>query len=330
MQSQKNARSGDQVREVRAVVRDGRWTVDDIPGLNGRVALVTGANSGLGFETTRGLASKGAHVVLACRNVDKGNSAMEKIHTEFPQTSLEVMELDLANLDVIHSFADAFAQRYPALDILCNNAGVMALPYRQTADGFELQFGTNHLGHFALTGLLMAQIRNATSARIVTVSSGAHRFGKIDLDSLQGENGYRKWTAYARSKLANVLFAYELQRRLEACDVDAVSVAADPGYAATNLQYAGPRMEGSALWTWIMTVGNRLVAQSAQDGALPILYAATVPALQGGDYIGPDGLFGLRGHPERTRSSQASYDQETAARLWAVSEELAGVKYLNC
>jgi len=309
---------------------DGRWTANDIPDLSGRVALVTGANSGLGFETTRGLASKGAHVVLACRNLDKGNSVMKEIQAEFPQASLEVMELDLANLDVVRRFADAFAQRYPALDILCNNAGVMALPYRQTADGFELQFGTNHLGHFALTGLLIAQIRNATSARIVTVSSAAHRFGKIDLDRLAGKNGYRKWAAYARSKLANVLFAYELQRRFEVCDVDAVSVAADPGYAATNLQYAGPRMEGSAVWTRIMMLGNRLVAQSAQDGALPILYASTVPALQGGDHIGPDGLCGLRGHPKRIRSSRASYDRDSAARLWAVSEELTGVNYLNC
>jgi NAD(P)-dependent dehydrogenase (short-subunit alcohol dehydrogenase family) len=308
----------------------GRWTVDSIPDLSDKVAVVTGANSGLGFETTRGLVSKGAQVVLACRNLEKGNSAREAIRAEFPEASLEVMELDLANLDVIHGFADAFAQRYLSLDILCNNAGVMALPYRQTADGFEMQFGTNHLGHFALTGLLMAQIRNAATARIITVSSEAHRFGKIDLDRLQGENGYRKWMAYAQSKLANVLFAYELQRRLEACDVNAVSVVADPGYAATNLQYAGPRMEGSALWTWVMRIGNRLVAQSAQDGALPILYAATVPALKGGDYIGPDGLFGLRGHPERTRSSRASHDRETAARLWAVSEDLTGVKYLNC
>jgi NAD(P)-dependent dehydrogenase (short-subunit alcohol dehydrogenase family) len=308
---------------------DRRWMIDEAPDLSGRVALVTGANSGLGFETTRGLASKGAHVVLACRDVDKGNSAMARIRAEFPKASLEVMGLDLADLTAVRSFADAFSQRYPSLHILGNNAGVMALPYRQTADGFEMQFGTNHLGHFALTGLLMEQIRNTAAARIVTVSSGAHRFGKINLDRLQGENPYRKWAAYARSKLANVLFAYDLQRRLDVYDVDAVSVAADPGYAATNLQYAGPRMEGSALWTRIMMVANRLLAQSAEMGAQPILYAATSPAVQGGDYVGPGGLLGLRGYPQKVRSGRASYDRETAAKLWAASEEFTGVKYLS-
>jgi NAD(P)-dependent dehydrogenase (short-subunit alcohol dehydrogenase family) len=309
---------------------NGRWTVDHIPDLSGKMAVITGANSGLGFETTRGLASKGAHIVLACRDVDKGNSAMARIHAEFPKASLEVMELDLANLAAVHSFADAFSQRYPSLHILGNNAGVMALPYGQTVDGFEMHFGINHLGHFALTGLLMEQIRNTAAARVVTVSSGTHRFGKINLSSLQGNGSYRKWVAYARSKLANVMFAYELQRRLEGYGVDAVSVAADPGYAATNLQYAGPRMEGSVVWSRIMKVANRLLAQSAEMGALPILYAATSPAVQGGDYVGPDGLFGLRGYPQKVRSGRASYDRESAAKLWEVSEELTGVRYLSC
>ena len=223
------------------------WTAEDMPDLSGRVAAVTGANSGIGFETARGLARKGAHVVLASRDEAKGTAAMRELQSELPQASLELMTLDLADLSSVRSFAEAYLSSHDRLDILVNNAGVMAIPYRETADGFEMQFGTNHLGHFALTGLLLPVILDTPGARVVTVSSGLHRMGKIELGDLHGESGlqgkadYSKRGAYANSKLANLLFAFELQRRLDAVGSDVRSVAAHPGYAATNLQTAGSR-----------------------------------------------------------------------------------------
>ena len=298
-----------------------------MPDLTGRVAIVTGANRGLGSETTRALARKGALVVLACRDLERANAALERIRGDEPQAALEVLELDLASLASVRRFAESFAARYPALNILCNNAGVMALPYRQTADGFEMQFGTNHLGHFALTGLLLPHLLQAGDARIVTISSSYHRLGRMRFGDLNGRQSYGRWAAYAQSKLANLLFAYELQRKLEARGAEAISVAAHPGYAATELQLIGPRMEGSALRARLMGISNRLLAQSAAMGALPMLYAATAPGVRGGDYIGPAGFMQQRGHPKRTRSSPASYDRELAVKLWAVSEELTGVTY---
>jgi NAD(P)-dependent dehydrogenase (short-subunit alcohol dehydrogenase family) len=304
-----------------------RWSKDDIPDLTGKTAVVTGANSGLGFQTTRGLAGKRARVVLACRDVEKGQQAAENIRTEYPAASLAVMRLDLADLASIHSFADAFIRTHQDLHILCNNAGVMAVPLRRTVDGFEMQFGTNHLGHFALTGLLLERLLQADAGRVVTVSSSAHRTGKIDFDNLNAERSYHKWAAYSQSKLANLLFAYELQRKFEANGARAISVVTHPGYAATNLQSQGPSMAGSTLLGWVMRLGNRLFAQSPEMGALPSLYAATAPDIQGGDFIGPDGFMGQWGYPTRVHSSQRSHDEDTARKLWAVSEELTSVHY---
>jgi NAD(P)-dependent dehydrogenase (short-subunit alcohol dehydrogenase family) len=307
----------------------GDWTAASMPDLSDRVVVVTGANSGLGFEATRAFAGAGATVVLACRSVDRGADAREDVLDEHPGASLAVEALDLASLDSVRSFADRFETDYEDLHVLCNNAGVMAIPRRETADGFETQFGVNHLGHFALTGLLLPRlVETDGETRVVTHSSGLHERGEMDFDDLHGERSYDKWEAYARSKLANVLFAYELDRRLEAAGVDDLaSVACHPGYAATNLQYRGPEALGSRLRKAVMRAANAVFAQSAERGALPMLYAATDPGIEGGEYVGPGGLFDMRGYPELQRSSDRSYDRETARRLWTESEELTGVTY---
>jgi NAD(P)-dependent dehydrogenase (short-subunit alcohol dehydrogenase family) len=227
----------------------------------------------------------------------------------------------------VRDFARAFHARYRRLDVLCNNAGVMALPYSRTADGFEMQFGTNHLGHFALTGLLLDLMIGTAGARVITTSSGAHRMGYMRFDDLQGERGYWEWLAYAQSKLANLLFAFELQRKADLARARLTSVACHPGYAATNLQGVGPRMQGFWMMEWAMEAANLMFAQSAAMGALPTLYAAAAPDVEGGDYIGPDGFGELRGHPIKVSCSPAARDPESAARLWELSEELAGVRY---
>jgi len=303
------------------------WTANDIPDLSGKTIIVTGGNSGIGYEAADQLAAHGAHVVLACRDVQKAQTAAETIRSRHLAAAIEIMELDLASLASVRAFAEAFRGRHQRLDTLCNNAGVMALPYRKTADGFEMQFGTNHLGHFALTGLLLDRLLAANAARVVNVSSGAHRAGKIRFDDLQWERGYRKWLAYGQSKLANLLFTYELQRRLRSAGASIISVAAHPGYAATNLQFVGPRMAGSSVMESLSAWGNRVFAQSSAMGALPTLYAATAPDVQGGDYIGPDGMGEMRGHPKKVTSNARSRDAEVARRLWEVSERLTGVRY---
>ncbi len=300
-----------------------KWTADQIPDQRGRVAVVTGANSGIGLVTARELARAGARVVLACRNAEKGAAAAREIAAAAPASEVEVAPLDLASLASVRLFADWFPAEREGLDLLVNNAGVMAPPRRLTADGFELQFGTNHLGHFALTGLLLDRMHGHDGARVVTVSSGAHRMGRIAFDDLQGERRYARWRAYGQSKLANLLFAFELDRRLRAAGSAIRSVAAHPGYAATNLQFAGP----PKLDRMFMTVTNRLLAQSAEMGALPILYAATYPGLNGGMYIGPGGFFEQRGHPKPVGTSPAARDEQAAGKLWAVSEELTGVRF---
>lgn len=303
-----------------------RWVERHIPPQQGKVALITGANSGLGFEAAKLLAAKGARVILAVRDVTRGERAAAEIRRGVSAADLAVLRLDLASLASIRGTADALRLE-DRLDMLINNAGVMAIPRRTTVDGFEMQFGVNHLGHFALTGLLLPLLLGTPGARIVTVSSGAHVLGRINFDDLQGERRYQPWAAYAQSKLANLLFAYELQRRLAAAGRQVISVAAHPGYAATNLQRVGPEMAGSRLGLWLMAASNRLLAQSAATGALPEVYAATSPDVQGGDYIGPDGPLGQRGFPKKARSSARSYDHSTAARLWAVSEALTGVQF---
>lgn len=300
------------------------WTAKDIPDLTGKRIVVTGGNSGIGYEAALVLAGKGALILLAVRSVEKGEDAAKQIRQVHPGANVEVMALDLADLASVRQFAEAYQGKYKALDILINNAGVMALPYRKTKDGFEMQFGTNHLGHFALTGLLLPVILATPSARVVTVSSGAHRTGRIAFDNLQGEKSYQRWAAYSQTKLANLLFAYELQRRFEAAGAAAISVACHPGYVATNLQAAGPRMEGSRISEMLMGLGNRLFAGKASQGAQPTLYAATSPDVNGCDYIGP---MDRSWTPGKQHSIPSSYDADLARHLWEVSENLTGVRY---
>ncbi len=304
-----------------------RWLDQEISNLDGKVAVITGANSGIGYEAAKKLALKGAHVVLAVRNTAKGGKAVREIRSAVPLADLEVMALDLASLQSIRSFAALFLAGHDRLDLLINNAGVMALPRSETADGFEMQFGTNHLGHFALTGLLLPLLQKTPQARVVTVSSGLHRTGRINFEDLQGQQSYSKWGAYGQSKLANLLFTYELQRRLTAAGSAVKSVAAHPGYAATNLQYGGSDHSVNSLQTRLMHIMNKVIAQSAEMGALPTVYAAASPAVQGGDYIGPKGPAEQRGWPTKVQSNDRSHDLATAARLWTVSEDLTGVRY---
>lgn len=317
----------DDGHERRTFLTTKLWSDKSIPDQHGKVAVVTGGNSGIGYAAALALAAHGAHVVIAARNVEKGRAAAEMIRKAQAGDAVDVMELDLSDLSSVRRFAEEVHQQFPALHLLINNAGVMALPYQQTADGFELQFATNHLGHFALTGLLLPLVLAAPGARVVTVSSGLHMRGKIDFDNLRGTAGYNRWAAYSQSKLANLLFAYELQRRLTAAGAEAISVGCHPGYAATNLQAAGPRMRGSRIGALLAVLGNRLFAQSAAMGALPTLYAATAPEVNGCDYLGPMGRSGMRGYPGKVRSSRRSYDTSSARRLWQVSEEATGVRY---
>ena len=303
------------------------WTAADLPELSDKVFVVTGGNSGLGLETARELARKGGIVVIACRDAGKAATALSQIRASAPGASVTAMGLDLASLASVRAFAEEFRASYRRLDALCNNAGVMALPYRKTKDGFEMQFGTNHLGHFALTGRLLDVLCATPGARVVNVSSTMHRIGRIRFDDLQSERSYGKWRAYGQSKLANLLFTYELARRAEKAAVDLVSVAAHPGYAATNLQTAGPRMEGAALMERLSLLGNRLFAQTSAMGALPTLYAAAAPEVRGGDYFGPSGVGEMWGSPRKVRSSARSHDLEAAARLWQVSRDLSGVSF---
>ena len=312
-----------------------RWTADRIPDLTGRVAVVTGANSGLGFHTVFELARHGAHVTMAVRDQVKGQAALGRLQTALRQHSgageVSIAPLDLADLSSISAFADS-RNRAP-LDLLVNNAGVMAIPRRLTADGFEMQLGTNHLGHMALTLRLLPELASAGSrghaSRVVTVSSAVHRRGQINFDDLMGEQNYKPWGAYAQSKLANLLFTSELERRMEAAGLPVAAYAAHPGYADTNLQAVGPQMSGSAVSARMAAFGNRLFAQPAERGALPTLYAATVPGLPPGSYVGPDGLFEQRGCPKVVGRSAAASDQAVAERLWQVSEDLLGLHLVD-
>ena len=300
-----------------------KWTADQIPDQSGRVAVVTGANSGLGLAAARELARAGAEVVIGARNVAKGHAAANGIAADVDGASLDVQELDLADLASVRSFAERYLAGRDKLDVLVNNAGVMAAPHARTADGFELQFGTNHLGHFALTGLLLPALREAPEARVVSVSSTAARTGKIDFDDLQGEKSYSRWGAYGQSKLSNLLFMLELNRRATAAGLSLKSVAAHPGYAATNLQVSAPPLHERLF----MRVTNLVFAQSAEMGTLPILYAATAPDVQGGFYIGPDGIGEQRGHPKPVTPTKRALDRDAATRLWQVSETLTNVSY---
>jgi NAD(P)-dependent dehydrogenase (short-subunit alcohol dehydrogenase family) len=290
---------------------DGKWTPSDLPSLDGRTVLVTGANSGIGLNAARELAGAGARVVMAVRNAQKGDEAASTC-----EGAVEVRQLDLADLDSVREFASGFDGD---VDVLINNAGVMAVPESRTADGFEMQIGTNHLGHFALTNLLLPQVRD----RVVTVASGMHRMGKVDLDDLNWESRrYERWRAYSQSKLANLLFMLELQRRLAEAESDVRALAAHPGWSATNLQ----SHSGSRLQNTIMAIGNKVWAQSDEQGAWPTLYAATED-LASGAYVGPDGFQELRGHPNLCGRSGAAKDPEKARALWELSEQLTGVSF---
>ena len=297
------------------------WTADQIPDQTGRTAVVTGANSGIGLVTALELARAGATVVLACRNVSKGAAAVKEIQEATPSADLKVQELDLSSLDSVRQFADALDVE--KLDLLVNNAGIMWTPQQRTKDGYELQFGTNHLGHFALTGLLLPRLRRADAARVVTVSSNEHKRGHMHFDDIQLERSYGSRKAYRQSKLANAAFGLELDRRLRDAGLPIKSVLAHPGYTATNLQFTGP----TGITKPVMKLGNFLIGMSREQGALPTLYAATATDVEGGEYFGPDGIGEYRGHPTRVQVKPEGRDLEVGRRLWSVSEELTGVMY---
>ncbi|MCK9282425.1 MAG: SDR family NAD(P)-dependent oxidoreductase [Melioribacteraceae bacterium] len=294
------------------------WDATNVPMQQGKVAVVTGSSSGIGFETARVLASKNAKVIIAVRNIDKGSAALEKIKSEFPESNVEVRILDLADLKSIHSFAESFKKEYDSIDLLINNAGVMIPPYSKTKDGFELQFGTNHLGHFALTGLLLDLIKKRKNSRIVTVSSKAHNMGELHLDDLNWvKRDYKAWKAYGDSKIANLYFTYELQRKLEVAGLDTIAVAAHPGLTKSELDR----------YSTIVGYLNKFLAQSPQMGALPTLYAATANDVKGGEYFGPSDWSEWRGYPKLVTSKELSHNKEIAEKLWEVSEKLTKVKY---
>ncbi|WP_179466325.1 SDR family NAD(P)-dependent oxidoreductase [Mycolicibacterium vinylchloridicum] len=292
------------------------WTVNDIPDQTGRTAVITGANTGLGYETARALASKGARVVLAVRNLDKGKAAADLIARRYPGADVAVQELDLTSLESVRAAADQLRAGHDRIDLLINNAGVMMTPKQTTKDGFELQFGTNHLGHFALTGLLLDRLLAVPGSRVVTVSSNGHRMGQIRFDDLQSERSYSRAGAYGQAKLANLLFTYELQRRL--AGTNTIATAAHPGSSATELGRNLPR---------IVEWGFGLTVQSSEMGALPQLRAATDPSVLGGQYYGPSGFLQMRGYPKLVSSNGRSHDIAAQKRLWAVSEALTGVVF---
>lgn len=305
------------------------WTENDVPDQTGRTVLVTGANSGLGYHVSRVLAQRGARVLLACRDRGRGTEAVANVRREAPDAEVELVDLDLSAQDSVRRAAADVAGRTDRLDLLFNNAGVMAVARHETVDGFELQLATNHLGHFALTGLLLPQLLAAPAGRVVSTSSSAHRAGTIDFDDLMGRRKYGRWSRYGQSKLANLLFTFELQRRLSVAETALQAMAAHPGYAATNLQ-AGPAQGIPVVGPVVRVVFgalNKVIAQSDRAGALPLLMAGTWPQAHGGDYFGPQGRMGARGEPGRAETSAAAKDTTVQRRLWTVSEELTGVGY---
>lgn len=294
------------------------WSPDDIPDLSGRSVLITGANSGIGLESARMLAGQGARVVMACRNLEKGQAALEDIRRDHPDAALELMQVDMADLASVRAFAQAFRERFSKLDVLLNNAGLMAPPLQHTKDGFEMQFGTNHLGHFALTGLLLDTLAVAEAPRVVAVSSLAHRMGNIYFDNLHAQKGYQRWKFYGQSKLANLMFALELDRRVRKAGMKIRSLAVHPGYTATELQRTLP---GGNLF-------NALIAQPRERGCYPSVFAATAEQAEAGGYYGPHGFMEVRGMPAPASMRRLARNPEAAERLWRVSEELTGVNYL--
>lgn len=311
-------------------LRNGRkhyWSLDYLPRLDGKTFIVTGANSGMGLEVTRVFAGAGATVVMACRNPDKAKTAIDCIHKEASQASLEFLTLDLSSLSSIRVFAEKVSERFHRIDALCNNAGVCAIPYDKTQDGFEMQFGVNYLGTFALTGLLFEKLSASTPSRVVNVSSFGHRFSRgINFDDLQSSRAYDKVRAYNDSKLAVLLFTYEMDRRIRERHIEIKSIACNPGMLDTPL---ADKMERSWFEKHIShPVIGLLLSQSAAAGAISQVYASVGDDADSGDFVGPDHLFGLRGLPTKTDSSNESHDLEVAKRLWTVAEELTGVSFL--
>jgi len=301
------------------------WTTKDISNLSGKTIIVTGGNSGLGFESVKVFAGKGAEVIMACRSLEKGGKAKAEILKNIPEGKIEVAELDLADLNSVHRFVKNFQQNHSRLDVLLNNAGIMTTPYFKTKDGFEGQLGTNHLGHFALTGLLLPVLEKTPKSRVVNVSSMAHKQGKMDFDNLLFENGkgYSPMKSYGRSKLANLLFTYELQRFFESNKTDSISVAAHPGVSQTDLfRYLDEK------WYFRMVHPMfKAISQEGKMGALPQVRASVDPHVKGGEYYGPNGFMELKGYPVKVQSNSRSHNEEDAKKLWEVSEKLTGVKF---
>ncbi len=304
-----------------------KWTEADIPDQTGRTFLITGANSGIGFEAARALADHGATVVMGCRNAQKAQAAAAEIEATGPSGTVELLEIDLADLDSIAGAAERFLAEHDRLDVLVNNAGLMALPYQKTAQGFEMQIGVNHLGHFALTAHLIELLMATEGSRVVSISSQGHRPGSIDFDDLNSERNYSPWPAYFQSKLANLLFTRELQRRLAEAGAATIAVAAHPGVSKTNLGHDSSGGVVGTMMSLTRPVFDAVVSQSAAMGALPTLRAATDPDVAGGAYFGPGGIGETRGHPKQVGMSRRAKDDAAAARLWELSTELTGATY---
>ncbi|ALC90422.1 short-chain dehydrogenase [Bacillus sp. FJAT-18017] len=299
------------------------WTKKNIPDQSGKTVIITGGNSGIGFEAAKGLAEKGAEVILAVRNLEKGEAAIKKIKSVHPAATIRQMKLDLSDLASVRQFAEEFKAAYPKLDILINNAGIMMPPLSKTKDGFEAQFGSNHLGHFALTGLLLDKLKTTSGSRVVTISSLAAHKASIDFDNLDGSKGYKPYKFYGQSKLSNMLFGRELNNRFLENGVDAKSFVCHPGISNTNLS---SRNSGKPANKLVVFISNYLL-QTAEMGALPTLYAATEPSLDGGEYIGPDGKKGRKGYPKKEDIIDSLFQKETTRKLWDLSEGVTGVTY---
>jgi NAD(P)-dependent dehydrogenase (short-subunit alcohol dehydrogenase family) len=302
------------------------WTANDMPDQTGRIAIVTGANSGLGLGTTIALARKGATVIMACRNAAKAQAALAEVKSKVPGAKADLMALDLGRLQSVRDFATAFKAKYDRLDLPINNAGLMAVPRSETPDGFETQFGVNHLGHFALTALLIDLLLRTPNSRVVTVSSGMNAVGRMHFDDLMGKRHYSRYGNYSQSKLANIVFANELQRRLAASGASTISNSAHPGYVITNLQSRAANEAGSAVEGLLNRFVGKWVAQPTEGGIAPQLFAATAPEAKGGAYYGPSGLF-ARGHPAEARPNKQALDPAIGKRLWEVSEQLTGIPF---
>lgn len=303
------------------------WTEADLPDLRDKTIIVTGGNSGIGLSAAVGLARKGARVVIACRDPGRAESAVASIRSLSGSSAVEALALDLSRLSSVRSFADTWNARGEKLDVLINNAGVMAVPHGKTEDGYETQFATNHLGHFALSLRLLPSLEKASAPRVVTVSSMTHTNGVLDFDDLHGDRAYSPSGAYTTSKLANVLFAYEFDRRLRARGKKAISLVCHPGWSATQITARSQNERGNALMAKVLVWGNALVAQPADRGAWPTLFASVDPSLRGGEYVGPTELFGTRGRPGVAKSSPVSYDESVALRLWSASESMTGERF---